>query len=177
MNPHAMRRGVTELSPELEKALNHHVTQELAASHSYLAAAAVLQETGLEGMAKWMRMQAEEERQHGMKFFDYIHERHGKVRLEQIPKPDPEPSGALGIFEQALRLEKATTLRIRDLHREARAADDVALEVFLQWFVQEQVQEENTLRTILDRFALGGKDHAALLLLDAELGRRSAGGA
>lgn len=164
---------MTSLAPEAEKALNHHVTQELAASHRYLAAAANLSETGLDGMAGWMMAQSEEERSHAMKFYHYIHERNGSVRLQEIPRPPEDPTTAKEIFEEALRLEQATTQRIRALHRQAREGDDVALEVFLQWFIQEQVQEESQLNSILDRFRLAGSDHAALLLLDQEMARRA----
>jgi ferritin len=165
------------LDATLEKALNHHVTEELAASHRYLASSAALREAGLSGMAHWMQIQSDEERVHAMKFLDHIHARHGHIRLEAIPAPPPADNGGLAAFQAALALEESTTLRIHELHGKATAANDVALRVFLEWFVQEQVQEEDTIRHILDRFRLAQNDPAALLLLDQELGNRAAAGA
>ncbi|HEX2066031.1 MAG TPA: ferritin, partial [Candidatus Thermoplasmatota archaeon] len=153
--------------------MNHHITEELAASHQYLAAAARLDETGLRGMGRWMLNQSDEERQHAMRFLGHIHARHGTVRLEQIPAPAIPQDGAVAIFQDALRLEETTTRRIDALHASATKAGDVALRIFLDAFIQEQVQEEDVLRTILDRFHLAGDDHAALLMLDQELGART----
>lgn len=162
------------LDATLEKALNHHVTEELAASHRYLASSAALREAGLSGMAHWMQIQSDEERAHAMKFLDHIHARHGHIRLEAIPAPPPADTGGLAAFQAALALEESTTRRIHELHGKASQANDVALRVFLEWFVQEQVQEEDTIRHILDRFRLAQNDPAALLLLDQELGNRAA---
>lgn len=164
------------LQSSLEGALNHHVTEELAASHRYLASSAALRELGLNGMAGWMMAQSEEERQHAMKFLDHILARHGHVRLEQIPAPPAGKQDAKAIFTAALKLEESTTKRIESLHGKADAAGDVALRVFLEWFLQEQVQEEDQLRTILDRFAIASDDHAALLIIDQELSGRGKGG-
>lgn len=161
------------LQPSLESALNHHVTEELAASHSYLAASAALRELGLNGMASWMMTQSDEERTHAMKFLDHILARHGHVKLEQIPAPPAGKQDAKAIFTAALKLEESTTKRIEALHTKANDAGDVALRVFLEWFLQEQVQEEDQLRTILDRFALAGNDQAALLIIDQELNGRN----
>lgn len=164
------------LSPDLLQAMNLHVTQELAASHSYLQAASYLHELGLDGMSRWMMVQSEEERLHARKFIDHVHARHGTVRLEQIPAPPPSTGKARDVFALALRLEEETTARIHRLHAASETAGDVALRIFLEWFVQEQVGEEDTLRTLLDRFALAGDDRGALLLLDQEFGRRVAAG-
>jgi ferritin len=164
------------LQPGLESALNHHVTEELAASHGYLAASAALRELGLNGMAAWMMAQSAEERMHAVKFLDHILARHGHVSLEQIPAPPAGKRDAKAIFTTALKLEETTTKRIEELHRKADAANDVALRVFLEWFLQEQVQEEDQLRTILDRFAIAADNHAALLIIDQELDARGKGG-
>jgi ferritin len=160
------------LSTDLEKALNHHVTEELAASHWYLSASAVFHEAGLVGMAKWMMVQSDEERQHAMRFVTHIQQRHGHVRLEQIPAPRVGDKSARDTFEDAMKVEVGTTARIHKLHAQATKHGDVALRLFLDWFVQEQLEEEDMLRTALDRFTLAGDDRAALLLLDREFGAR-----
>ena len=161
------------LDGTLETALNHHVTEELAASHRYLASSAALRELGLNGMASWMMAQSEEERTHAMRFLEHLLARHGHVKLEQIPAP---PAGKLdprAIFRAGLALEEATTKRIETLHGKANKAADVALRVFLEGFLEEQVQEEDQLRTILDRFELAGDDKGALLIIDQELASRA----
>ncbi|HJQ94002.1 MAG TPA: ferritin [Candidatus Thermoplasmatota archaeon] len=161
------------LDGNLESALNHHVTEELAASHRYLASSAALRELGLNGMASWMLAQSEEERAHAMKFLEHVLARHGHVKLEQIPAPPAGKQDARLIFRAALALEEATTKRIETLHGKADKAGDVALRVFLEWFLQEQVQEEDQLRSILDRFELAGDDKGARLIIDQELAGRS----
>lgn len=165
-----------ELDSSLEAALNHHVTEELAASHRYLASSAALRGLGLNGMASWMMAQSEEERMHAMKFLEHLLARHGTARLEQIPAPPAGKQDARAIFRAGLALEEATTRRIEELHAKAHKAGDVALRVFLEWFLQEQVQEEDQLRTILDRFELAGDDKGALILIDQELAGRAKSG-
>ena len=164
------------LDSSLEASLNHHVTEELAASHRYLASSASLREMGLNGMSSWMMAQSEEERAHAMKFLEHLLARHGHAKLEQIPAPPAGKQDARSIFRSALALEEATTKRIEALHAKANKAGDVALRVFLEWFLQEQVQEEDQLRTILDRFELAGDDKGALLIIDQELSARSKAG-
>jgi ferritin len=164
------------LDGALENALNHHVTEELAASHRYLASSAALRELGLNGMASWMMAQSEEERLHAMKFLEHLLARHGHVKLEQIPAPPAGKQDARSIFRAGLALEEATTKRIETLHAKADKAGDVALRVFLEWFLQEQVQEEDQLRSILDRFELAGDDKGALLIIDQELAGRAKSG-
>jgi ferritin len=164
------------LDGTLESALNHHVTEELAASHRYLASSAALRELGLNGMASWMMAQSEEERAHAMKFLEHILARHGHVKLEQIPAPPAGKQDPRSIFRAGLALEEATTKRIETLHGKANKAGDVALRVFLEWFLQEQVQEEDQLRSILDRFELAGDDKGALLIIDQELAGRAKSG-
>lgn len=164
------------LDANLESALNHHVTEELAASHQYLAASASLRELGLNGMASWMMAQSDEERMHAMKFLEHLLARHGHVRLEQIPAPPAGKRDARAVFRAGLALEETTTKRIEALHSKAEKAGDVALRVFLDWFLQEQVQEEDQLRSILDRFEIAGDDKGALLIIDQELAGRAKSG-
>lgn len=111
-----------------------------------------------------------------MKFLEHLLARHAHVKLEQIPAPPVGKQDARSIFRAALALEEATTKRIEALHSKSAKAHDVALRVFLEWFLQEQVQEEDQLRTILDRFELAGDDKGALLIIDQELATRAKSG-
>ncbi len=158
-------------------ALNQHIQQELASGHEYLAASAHFSMTGMEGMATWMRHQADEERAHAMRFYDHVLQRDGAVRLYDIPAPPQEYADALDVFRQALEREERTTRHINKLYEFAVEHKDFALKIFLQWFIEEQVREEDSLRNILQRLELIGDDKAALVMLDRDLGQREAPGA
>lgn len=162
------------LEAETLDALNLHIQQELTSSHEYLAASAHFSTTGMDGMAAWMRHQAEEERVHAMKFYDHILQRDGMVRLRDVPAPPQEYRGPQDVFAQALEREERTTQHIGRLYEFATEHKDFALQIFLQWFIEEQVQEEDALRNILQRLDLIGDDKAALVLLDRDLGEREA---
>lgn len=158
------------------EALNQHIQQELTSSHEYLAASAHFSMTGMDGMATWMRHQAEEERGHAMKFYDHILQRDGTIRLHDIPAPPQDYGGPVDVFRQALEREERTTQHIGKLYEFALEHKDFALQIFLQWFIEEQVREEDGLRNILQRLALIGEDKAALVMLDRELGQRGGPG-
>lgn len=156
-------------------ALNEHIAAELAASHRYLAASAYFRNMSLDGMAHWMRVQADEEHTHAMKFYEHILERNGEIELSAIPKPPSKYKSPVDAFEQALQFEKRTTEHIEKLYADALKRNDYALQIFLQWFVQEQVQEEDAAGSIVDRLKLVGNDKAGLVILDQELGGRNQG--
>lgn len=158
---------------ELEKALNDQVTMELASANSYLQMAAWLAHANLDGMASWMRAQAEEERVHADRFLDFVLDRGGRVVIGPMSAPDAEYANPLEVFETALRHEEEVTESIHHLYRLAEEVGDLSSMPFLQGFIAEQNEEEATVGTIVDRLRLADGQSGALLLVDAELGQRA----
>jgi ferritin len=157
----------------MEQALNGQLKEELYSSHLYLAMSAHLEALNFRGMAKWMRIQAEEERGHGLKFFEYVHERGGSVSLTGIDQPKGQWPTVLALFGAAMAHERSITARINALADQAIAEKDHATAVFLTWFVKEQVEEEATLDPIIKRLEAIGDHPSGLYFLDHELGKRT----
>jgi ferritin len=155
-------------------ALNKQVNAELYSSYLYLAMSAYLESQNLKGMARWMRLQAQEEDMHAMKIFDFIHERGGRVTWTAIEGPPVEWDSPRAVFEAGLEHEKKVTGLINDLVDLSIAEKDHAANTFLQWFVTEQVEEEASFREILDKFGIGSGHPGFLFHLDMELGKRPA---
>jgi ferritin len=124
-------------------------------------------------MANWMRIQAQEEHGHAMKFFDFVNERDGRVVLTQIEAPKTEWTSPLDVFEDTLAHEQKVTGLINDLVDLSLGEKDHASNTFLQWFVTEQVEEESTAKSIVDKLKLIGDNPVALYMLDGELGQRT----
>jgi len=160
------------LSKKMEKALNEQINAELYSSYLYLAMSAHFADTNLEGFANWMRIQAQEELAHAMKFFDHILERDGQAKLQTIKGPEGTWKTPLDIFEAAYEHEKYISGRINDLVTLAIKESDHASNNFLQWFVAEQVEEEAAANGIVQRLKLVGKNAGATFHLDIELAKR-----
>ncbi len=160
------------MNDELAEAFNDQVGMEFAAMYAYLQMAAHFETANLPGFAHWMRLQADEERGHAMRFFDFILERGNEVRLRRIDAAAERYEGPLDAFRTALSQERTVTASINELMRRAREVGDYASEPLLQWFVSEQVEEEAIVEAIVQRIQLAGDDPGALLLLDHELGSR-----
>ncbi|SDL90401.1 ferritin [Halarsenatibacter silvermanii] len=155
---------------EILEALNDQLNLELYSAYVYQAMGAQMEEEGWEGFAHWMDMQAEEELEHARKIYDFINERGGRVELQAIDKPPFEWDSVVSAFETALEHEQKVTQSINDIVSLAREEDDYATESFLQWFVDEQVEEEDTVEGILDKMEKAGDQ--GMLMLDSVLGRR-----
>ena len=162
------------MNSKIESAFNEQLNAELFSSYLYLSMAAYFESHNLKGMASWMRMQVQEENMHGMKFFDFINERGGKVTLAKIKEPKTEWSSPLEIFEETCEHEHKVTCLINDLVDLAITEKDHAANGFLQWFVTEQVEEEATVNEIRDKLKLVSDNPVALFMIDQELGRRTA---
>ena len=162
------------ISQSLTDALNEQVKQELYSSYLYLSMSAYCANQNLDGFAHWMRLQADEEREHAMKFFDFIQDRDGRAVLQAIPQPPREFGSPVNLFEQVLAHEQEVTSLIEQLYRKAGAEQDHAAQIFLEWFITEQVEEEKTASQLLETLKLAGDNKVALLMLDRELGARSA---
>ena len=159
-------------SKKMQKALNDHLNAELYAAYLYLAMAAYFESTHLPGFANWMRLQSREEMAHAMRFYEYINERGGRVELQAIDKPPVNFKSPLAVFEQALKHERVVSKEIDTLFDMARKEKDYASEVFLQWFVTEQVEEEQSAEAVVEALKMIGDQRPALLMYDRELGRR-----
>ena len=160
------------MTRKIEKAFNEQVNAELYSGYLYLAMAAYFDSANLEGFANWMRIQAQEETAHALKFFDFIRDRRGRVVLESIAKPPKEWKSSREAFEAAFKHEQAVSARINNLMTLALEEKDNAAHSFLEWFVTEQVEEEAAVDRIVQKLKLAGNQGAALLMLDSELGAR-----
>ncbi len=162
------------LSQSFQEALNEHLKQEWYSSYLYLSMAAYCESINFPGFAHWMRLQADEEREHAMSFYRFILDRGGRVRLLAIPQPPTDFASPAAVFEQALAHEQEVTTMIDQLYSRATAEQDHASQVFLQDFVREQVEEEKTASEIVETLRMIGDNNVALLMLDRELARRGA---
>ena len=160
------------ISKKMEKALNGQLNAELYSAYLYLSMAAYFESVALVGFANWMRVQNAEEQLHAMKFYDYIIGRGGRVTLRQIEAPPSDWDSPLAVFEATLTHEQKVTGLINDLVALARAQKDNASEIFLQWFVNEQVEEEDNVSKVLGQLKLIKDSPQALYMMDKDMGQR-----
>lgn len=161
------------LDPKIQDALNGQINNEFYAAYLYLSMSAYFQSINLDGFAHWMRMQREEEIAHGMRIFDYVVDRDGRIELQALAKPPKDFDSALDVMRQALAHEQKVTGRINELYELAVEKKDYPTQGLLQWFITEQVEEEATAGQLVDQLELVGDNSAALLMLDRELGGRT----
>lgn len=161
------------ISKKMAEALNKQVNAEFYSLYLYLQMAAYFASKNFTGMESWMRLQAAEEYSHAMKFFDYLIEVGADVTLAAIEKPEANWETPLAVFEAAHKHELHVTKLINDLTDIAVSEKDHATNIFLQWFVTEQVEEVSTVEEIIQKFKLIGDNNAGLYMLDMELGKRS----
>lgn len=160
------------ISDKMNQALNDQFNAELYSAYLYLSMAAYFEDANLPGFANWMKVQVEEEQFHASKFYSYINERGGKVVLAQIDAPPADWKSTLSVFETTLAHEQKVTGLINDLVFLARDERDNAAEIFLQWFVHEQVEEEDNVGTLLGQLKLVKDNPHALFMIDRELAQR-----
>jgi ferritin len=160
------------ISGKMQKALNHQINQEFQSAFTYLALSAYFESEELRGCAYWMRIQYEEELMHAAKIYDYIHDRDGEVSLSTVPAPECDPGSPLAAFELALDGEQALTGQIYDLVDLSHDERDHGTHTFLQWFVTEQVEEEDVIRDIVKDLKRIGDSNDGLFMLDRELKQR-----
>jgi len=163
---------MAEISGKIANACSKQMKAEFDSAYIYLGMSGFFEERGLSGMAKWMLAQFKEEQEHGLKFFRHAYERGGKIELLEVSAPKRASwKSPIEVFESAYAHEKAVTGMIYSLMDLARKEGDYAFENLLQWFVNEQIEEEAQVAEIVSRLKLGGED--ALLIVDSELGKRS----
>ena len=157
---------------ELQDALNAQINQELTAAYNYLAISAYFNEDNLDGFASWMQIQHQEELDHAQRLQIYLLDRGGHLELEAIEKPRSTFSSALEAFEYSLKQEKENTKSINRLYEIATRLNDHATNSHLQWFLDEQVEEEKSVEEVITTLQRIGSDVAGLLYLNDKLGTR-----
>lgn len=160
------------MEKKLQDALNEQVKNELYSAYLYLSMAAYCESENLPGLAHWMKIQAKEETGHGMKIFEFLVDRGIRVILKAIPQPTIDFSSPQDVFEKTLEHEKKVTGLINKLYGTSKQAEDNAAQVFLQWFITEQVEEEKNATHILEMLKAIKPRSAAMIMLDKELAKR-----
>ena len=160
------------LSEKMRDALDEQLNWELYSAYLYVSMAAYFDSVNLPGFANWMRVQAQEELMHAYKFYNYVNGRGSRVILRPIEGPPTEWDSPVAVFEAACEHEQKVTGRINDLVNLAASENDHATNIFLQWFVTEQVEEEATANGVVQKLKLIGDAKGALYMLDREMGQR-----
>ena len=162
------------MSNKISTALNTQVNNELFSAYLYLSMSAYFQSNNLSGFARWFKLQAQEETMHAMKIYDFILDRGWQIDLLPIEQPEKNWNSPTEIFAAAYEHEQKVTKMINDLFKLSIEHSDYATNTFLQWFVNEQIEEEATVSEILDKIKLTEGVPSALLFMDAELAKRAA---
>ncbi len=160
------------INKPMQDAINEQINKELFSAYLYLSMAAYFEEKNLSGFANWMRVQAEEEREHAMKFYDFILETGGKVTLKAIDAPKTEWNSNLEVAEEVAAHEAKVTASIYALYELALQEKDYPAQIMLQWFITEQVEEEKNAAEIVANLKLIEERGTAVLMLDKQLGKR-----
>ncbi len=160
------------ISQKMQEALNKQINEETFSAYLYFSMAAYFENANLKGFANWMKIQAGEELFHTTKFYNHILDRGGEVKLLAVDEPQQKWDSALDAFEGALKHEQHITKCIHDLTDLAIESKDHAARNLLNWFVDEQVEEENTASEIVDKLKMIGDNGPMLLMLDSEMGQR-----
>jgi len=160
------------ITKKMEEALNGQVNAEFYSSYLYLSMAGYFESIGLKGFANWMHVQFQEEQFHTMKLHGYIFERGGKVTLNAIEAPPSDWDSPVAVFEATLKHEQKVTGLINDLVYLTRQEKDNASEIFLQWYVNEQVEEEDNVNTVLGQLKLVKDSPQGMFIMDKEMAQR-----
>ncbi len=160
------------ISAKMQDALCAHVEQEMYSAYLYLSMSAYCEAKVFKGFARWLRVQHEEELDHARKVLDHVLARGGQAALGAIPAPPREYGSMLQVFEAVLAHEKRVTERLLALHAAAADEKDTTTQVFLQWFLSEQVEEEAAATEIVDKIRMVADRPGTVLYLDKEYGKR-----
>lgn len=162
------------IDQSINDALNKQINEEFYSAYLYLAMSAYCEEIGLSGFANWMHMQYQEELAHAEKLYQYVNDRDGRVTLQRIEAPPVKWESPLALFEAALGHEETITQQINQLTALALDKADHATHVFLQWFINEQVEEEKTARDIIQDLKRVANSADGIFIIDRELAQRTA---
>ena len=161
-------------SPQMSASLSKQIQHEMYSSNLYLAMAAWSESQNLKGMAHWMRIQADEERTHALKIFDYLVSIGAAATVAAIDKPPADFKNAPHLFEEVLKHEQSVSRLIHGLYQQALDEKDFRTQIFLQWFVTEQVEEEANVQEILQKLVAVGDKSSGIYWIDKELKKRGA---
>ena len=161
------------INEKLQKEFNVQINKELYSEYLYLAMKTYFMEQNLMGFVNWFDVQVQEEHAHAIGMFNYLNERGGKIELMAIDKPEFSGKTPLEIFEEVLKHEQYVTSRINTVYDVAEEVRDRAAMKFLDWYIDEQVEEEASVDSVLSTLRLIGDDKNALLLLDKDLATRT----
>ena len=160
------------ISKVLEQAINDQIQEELYSAYLYLAMSQYSESKNLKGFAHWLKAQYQEETSHAFKFMEHLQDRNGKVVLKAIEAPPVEYGSPVSVFEKVLAHEQHITDRISKLYELALAEKDYPAQILLQWFINEQVEEEASATFILEKLKLVPENSGGLFYMDKELGGR-----
>jgi ferritin len=160
------------ISKKMTEAINEQINRELFSEYLYISMQAWFADQSLDGMANWMDAQGKEERFHAMKFFNYLVERGARVKLKAIAEPTYEFENPMQAFQMALEHEKFISKSINELMDLAIKENDHATRSFLQWYVDEQVEEESSVDRIVNMLKMVGDRGHGIFMIDRELGKR-----
>lgn len=161
------------INEKVQNSMNEQIKKEFFSAYLYLSMAAYFHRIGYDGMAQWMRVQAMEEQVHAMKFFDHINDREGNVQLLALDQPPVEWASPLDAWKAAYKHEQLITGTINDLMKLAHETNDFAAMPLLNWFVDEQIEEESSTAKPVQQLEIIGKDGNGLIMLDREMGTRT----
>jgi ferritin len=161
------------LTEKVQNALNDQFNAELYSSYLYLSMHAYFKSINLDGFANWMYQQAKEELLHAMKFYNFINQRGGRAKTAAVAEPPSEWDSPLAVFEETYSHEQKVTGLINDLVEIANEAHDHATQIFLQWFVTEQIEEEESASGVLEQLKLMQGHVGGLFMIDRELEKRT----
>ena len=160
------------INEKMQAALNGQINAELYSTYLYLSMEAYFQSVNMAGFAKWMKAQTQEEMIHAMKIYDYVNQCSGRVILEMIEKPPSQWESPLAVFEAVYKHEQKVTGLINDLVNLAAEQKDDQTNTFLQWFVKEQIEEEDSANAVVEKLKSAKDSPDAMSILDNELGKR-----
>ena len=160
------------MNAKVHQLLNQQINKEFYSAYLYLQFSNYFEDAGLDGFANWYRIQAQEERDHAMLFYQYLQNESQKVTLEAIDKPDKVLDSDLTVLKAGLEHELYVTSLINDIYAEAYAVKDFRTMQFLDWFVKEQLEEEKNAEDMITKMELFGNDSKGLYMLDAEYAAR-----
>lgn len=160
------------LKQRMQEAINNQIQKEIQSAYLYLSMEAYCQTLDLDGFANFFRVQFKEELDHAMKFYDYVNSTGGAVILQAIEQPQISFKSPLDVFKTGLEHEQYVTELINNLAKIANEENDYATASFLQWFINEQVEEMNNFNKYVKKLSLAGSDPTALFMINTELGQR-----